>query len=101
MKFSEMIKPTISKIILTIILTIILLFLSQAFATIGGEMVENGFPLHYQSITFSLPCYPPPCTTSGGYTQIAYANLIIDIIFWLVISYLLVSAAAFTLKKKK
>jgi len=91
----------ILKIIITIILAFIFFNLSQVFnaTTEPGGTSKSGFPLHYQQTIF-----PDPGPYGGGgviYREINYANLIIDILSWLVISYLLVSGLRFIFRKKK
>ena len=94
-------KPTLLKIIITIILAFILFNLSQVFnaTTEPGGTSKSGFPLHYQQTQFS----DPGLYAGGGeaYREINYTNLIIDILFWLVISYLLVFGLGFIFRKKK
>lgn len=99
-KFLEIIKPNIFKVLFTLVLAVILLFQSNLFATFGGEMIESGFPLHYQKI---ISCMPTPSgIPCQGSTEIFYVYLTIDILFWTIVSYAIVSGInlLFTRRRK-
>ena len=71
-------------------LATIFLEFSQIYATIGGEMIESGFPLHYKLDVFCVPMPQEILDGCSSYSKIYYKNLIIDILFWLIISYILI-----------
>ena len=89
-------------IVLAIILAIIFLYMSKWYVTAGGEVSVSGFPLYYQTNFSWMPvCSQEPCTASSRFGQIDYNNLIIDFIFWLFISCLLVFGFKLFSKKIK
>ena len=87
MNWKDFFKPTTGKVVLFLILMIVLNYYLISTIVVADAVILVGTPLGFYPVG-SMQCLSPSDCPSGP--EFSYVNLIIDIVFWYVVSCIIV-----------